>query len=125
MTDISYRVVPRGKSGFDVEMDKSDGRKRIVPGFRSEHEADAWIVQAKRMIRDAGPWTPLAPRKPVPSATAEAPKAPPPAEQSVHAGQAAGREGAGQEGAGQEGGTRATPPRTRVRPARERSAAQG
>ena len=78
MTDISYRVVPRGKSGFDVEMDKPDGRKQTVPGFRSEHEADAWIVQAKRMIRDAGPWTPLAPRKSVPAATVDAAKSPPP-----------------------------------------------
>ena len=74
MTDIAYRVVPRGKNGFDVEMDKPDGRKQTVPGFRSEHEADAWIVQAKRMIRDAGPWTPLAPRKPTPAATVEATK---------------------------------------------------
>jgi hypothetical protein len=117
MTDISYRVVPRGKSGFDVEMDKSDGRKRTVPGFRSEHEADAWIVQAKRMIRDAGPWTPLAPRKPVPAATAEAPKSPPSeqTEQPSHTAQTTGQEGA----------TRAAPPRVRVRPARERSAAQG
>ena len=71
MTDISYRVVPRGKSGFDVEMEKPDGRKQTVPGFRSEHEADAWIVQAKRMIREAAPWTPLAPRKPTTPATAE------------------------------------------------------
>jgi len=117
MTDISYRVVPRGKSGFDVEMDKSDGRKRTVPGFRSEHEADAWIVQAKRMIRDAGPWTPLAPRKPVPAATTEAPKSPPPAqtEQPSHAGETAGPDGA----------ARAERSRTRVRPPRERSAAQG
>jgi hypothetical protein len=66
MADTSYRVVPRGSSEFDVEMDRSDGRKKTIPGFRSEHEANAWIVQAKRLIRDAGPWTPLAPRKPVP-----------------------------------------------------------
>lgn len=66
MAEISYRVVPRGKNGFDVEMEKPGGRKQTVPGFHSEHEADAWIVQAKRMIRDASPWTPLAPRKPVP-----------------------------------------------------------
>jgi hypothetical protein len=65
MVENSYRVVPRGKSGFDVEMDKPNGRKTTVPGFRSEHEANAWIVQAQRLIRDAGPWTPLAPRKPV------------------------------------------------------------
>lgn len=117
MTDISYRVVPRGKSGFDVEMDKPDGRKQIVPGFRSEHEAEAWIVQAKRMIRDAGPWTPLAPRKSVPAATGEAPKASPPAqtEQSSRVGQTAV----------QDGGNRAATPRARVRPVRERSEAQG
>jgi hypothetical protein len=117
MTDISYRVVPRGKSGFDVEMDKPDGRKQIVPGFRSEHEADAWIVQAKRMIRDAGPWTPLAPRKSVPAATVDAPKSAPPAQTEApsRAGQAAAPDG----------GNRAAAPRTRVRPVRERSAAQG
>ena len=84
MTEISYRVVPRGKGGFDVEMERPDGRKRTVPGFVSEHEADAWIVQAKRMIRDAGPWTPLAPRKPAAVVSGQPPKlvavAPAPAE---------------------------------------------
>jgi len=65
MVDTSYRVVPRGRSGFDVEMEKPNRPKKTVPGFRSEHEANAWIVQAKRMIRDAAPWTPLAPRRPV------------------------------------------------------------
>ncbi|HUB12115.1 MAG TPA: hypothetical protein VMB34_09165 [Acetobacteraceae bacterium] len=64
MTEFSYRVVPRGKNGFDVEMEKPDGRKQTVPGFHSEHEADAWIVQAKRMIREAAPWTSPTPRKP-------------------------------------------------------------
>jgi hypothetical protein len=117
MTDISYRVVPRGKSGFDVEMDKPDGRKQTVPGFRSEHEADAWIVQAKRMIRDAGPWTPLAPRKPVPAATVEAPKSSPPAQ--------AGESSRSGQTAVQDGGDRAAAPRARVRPVRERYGAQG
>lgn len=72
MVESSYRVVPRGDSGFDVEMDRPDGRSKTVPGFRSEHEANAWIVQAKRMIRDAGPWTRLAPRKPASEAGSEA-----------------------------------------------------
>jgi len=117
MTDISYRVVPRGKSGFDVEMDKPDGRKQTVPGFRSEHEAEAWIVQAKRMIRDASPWTPLAPRKPTQAATAETPKSPPPAPtvSPSHPGQTAV----------QDSGNRAATPRVRVRPPRERSEARG
>lgn len=117
MTDISYRVVPRGKSGFDVEMDKPDGRKQTVPGFRSEHEADAWIVQAKRMIRDAGPWTPLAPRKSVPATTGEAPKSPPPAptEQTSPAAHSAV----------QDGGAQAATPRARAKVPRERSDARG
>ena len=72
MVDNSYCVIPRGKSGFDVEMAWPDGRRKTVPGFASEHEADAWIVQAKRMIRDAGPWTPLAPRKPNVTAAGQA-----------------------------------------------------
>jgi hypothetical protein len=117
MTDISYRVVPRGKSGFDVEMDKPDGRKQTVPGFRSEHEADAWIVQAKRMIRDAGPWTPLAPRKPTPAATADAAKVPPAAQPEPPAATA--------QAATQDNGNRAATPRVRVRPPRERSEASG
>jgi hypothetical protein len=79
MAESSYRVVPRGKNGFDVEMDKPNGRKTTVPGFRSEHEANAWIIQAQRLIRDAGPWTPLAPRKPVakPAAQVSEPSTPP------------------------------------------------
>jgi hypothetical protein len=64
MAETSYRVVPGKDSSYDVEMEKSVGRRTVIPGFRSEHEANAWIVQAKRLIRDAGPWTPLAPRKP-------------------------------------------------------------
>ncbi len=127
MTDISYRVVPRGKSGFDVEMDKPDGRKQTVPGFRSEHEADAWIVQAKRMIRDAGPWTPLAPRKPVPTATAEAAKSSPPAlapTPPVSAALADSASGNAQTAA-PDSGNQSAVPRARVRTVRERSAAQG
>lgn len=64
MTDISYRVVPKGKGGFDVEIERPGGRKQTVPGFASEHEAEAWIVQARRMIRDANPLAPVPPRKP-------------------------------------------------------------
>jgi hypothetical protein len=65
MADTSYRVIPRTKHRFDVEMAKSSGSRKTIEGFGSEHEANAWIVQAERMIRAASPWTPLAPRKPV------------------------------------------------------------
>jgi hypothetical protein len=64
MVEISYRVVARAKHRFDVEMARPNGRPKMIEGFGSEHEANAWIVQTQRMIRAAGPWTPLAPRKP-------------------------------------------------------------
>jgi hypothetical protein len=64
MVDTAYRVVPRSKHRFDVEMAKPNGRRKMIEGFGSEHEANAWIVQTQRMIRAASPWTPLSPRKP-------------------------------------------------------------
>jgi hypothetical protein len=74
MVEISYRVVPRAKHRFDVEMARPNGRPKMIEGFGSEHEANAWIVQTQRMIRAAGPWTPLAPRKP--SAAIDVPLSP-------------------------------------------------
>jgi hypothetical protein len=76
MVDISYRVVPRSKRRFDVEMAKPDGHRKMIEGFGSEHEASAWIVQTQRMIRAAGPWTPLAPRKPNGASGIQLPPAP-------------------------------------------------
>jgi hypothetical protein len=63
MIDIYYRVIPRAKRRFDVEMAKSNGTRTVIEGFASEHEANAWIVQTQRMIRAASPWLPLAPRR--------------------------------------------------------------
>jgi hypothetical protein len=71
MAEISYRVIPRTKHRFDVEMAKPGGSRKTIEGFTSEHEADAWIIQTQRMLRAASPWTPLAPRKPA------APQVPP------------------------------------------------
>ncbi len=64
MVDTLYRVVPAATGDFDVQMVKPNGQIKTATGFGSEHEANAWIVQAKRMKRDAAPWTPLVPRKP-------------------------------------------------------------
>lgn len=64
MVDTSYRVIPRAKHRFDVEMAKPGGSRTTIEGFASEHEANAWIVQAQRMIRAASPWSPSPPRKP-------------------------------------------------------------
>jgi len=64
MVETSYRVIPRAKHRFDVEMAKPSGSRKTIEGFNSEHEANAWVVQTQRMLRAAGPWTPLTPRKP-------------------------------------------------------------
>ena len=63
MVDTTYRVVPGAEGEFDVQMARPNGQVKTATGFGSEHEATAWIVQAKRMKRDAAPWTPLVPRK--------------------------------------------------------------
>jgi hypothetical protein len=62
MTEATYHVVRRSVNCFDVEMGRPNGDRTMVGGFGSEHEATAWIVQAQRMVRAAGPWKPLAPR---------------------------------------------------------------
>jgi hypothetical protein len=64
MVDTTYHVVPGATGEFDVQMVRPNGQVKTATGFGSEHEATAWIVQAKRMKRDAAPWTPLVPRKP-------------------------------------------------------------
>jgi hypothetical protein len=76
MVETSYRVVPRAKHRFDVEMASPNGRRKMIEGFGSEHEANAWIIQTQRMLRAAGPWTPLAPRKPHAAPAIPAPSAP-------------------------------------------------
>ncbi|WP_428485173.1 hypothetical protein [Rhodopila sp.] len=57
-------MISKTDGSFDVQMAKPSGQPKTATGFGSEHEANAWIVQAKRMKRDAAPWTPLVPRKP-------------------------------------------------------------
>jgi hypothetical protein len=104
MVETAYRVISRTKHRFDVEMAKADGRRKMIEGFVSEHEANAWIIQAQRLIRAAGPWTPLAPRKPHVAVGIQ-----PLASMSELAAAPAG----------QDGGT--APRSARVRPARDRS----
>jgi hypothetical protein len=64
MDKFTYRVVSRGEGGgFDVEIEGPGGKHRTVPGFDSEHEATAWIVQAQRLLQAAAPGLAGAPRK--------------------------------------------------------------
>ena|ERR1700722_13406440 len=57
-----------------VEMTKPDGRLRIIPDFRDEAEANAWIIQTQRMIDAAHPHIFGLPRR-VPDAPASGPRA--------------------------------------------------
>ena len=46
----------RQKDGrISVEMTKPNGRRRIIPDFRDEAEANAWIIQTQRLIDAAQP----------------------------------------------------------------------
>jgi hypothetical protein len=46
----------RQKDGrISVEITKPNGRRRIIPDFRDEGEANAWIIQTQRLIETAHP----------------------------------------------------------------------
>jgi len=49
------QVVQQGDGTFTVHLKAPAGRLRLVPGFASEHEADAWTVQMARMFLERDP----------------------------------------------------------------------
>ena len=55
METVAFRVVPKKNRTYHVELIRPDGSHRTITGFRSEHEAQAWGVQAERMISAEGP----------------------------------------------------------------------
>ncbi len=55
MENMAYRVIPQKGHLFSVEMTSLKGKCTLIPGFRDESEADAWIVQTKRMLNDPDP----------------------------------------------------------------------
>ncbi len=45
----TYAIVPRiGDDGFDVSVVGSDGARQTILNFRTEADAEAWIVQDKK-----------------------------------------------------------------------------
>ena len=50
MATVTFRVVPKKNRTYHVELVRPDGSRRTITGFRSEHEAQAWGIQAERMI---------------------------------------------------------------------------
>ena len=55
MVPTVYRVVRQKGHGFGVDLTMPDRSHRLVSGFESEHEADAWIVQTKRFVQMTWP----------------------------------------------------------------------
>ena len=51
----TFRTSSCRDGSFSVEMTTAGGQLRTIPGFRSEHEAAAWIVQAERLLQQADP----------------------------------------------------------------------
>ena len=69
MTSMVYRVIPQKGHLFSVEMTNLKGKCSLIPGFRDISEADAWIVQTKRMRHELDPRESVAARKLAPRAT--------------------------------------------------------
>jgi hypothetical protein len=63
MTDTVYLVIPQKDRRVSVEMVKPDGRRRLIPDFRDVAEANAWIIQTRRLIEASHPHVPGAKRK--------------------------------------------------------------
>ena len=63
MVDTVYRLYPQKDRRISVEMAKPNGRTRVIPDFVDEAEANAWIIQTKRLIRSAHPYPPEQRRK--------------------------------------------------------------
>jgi hypothetical protein len=50
MATATFQVSPQGDGSFNGEMTTAGGQSRTIPGFSSEHEAAAWIVQTQRLL---------------------------------------------------------------------------
>jgi hypothetical protein len=55
MISMAYRVIPQKGHLFSVEMTNLAGKCSLIPGVRDLSEADAWIVQTKRMLHQLDP----------------------------------------------------------------------
>jgi hypothetical protein len=55
MAIATFHSSPQRDGSVNVEMTTAGGQLRTIPGFRSEHEAAAWIVQAERLLQQADP----------------------------------------------------------------------
>ena len=49
---MTYRVIPQKGNRYSVEMISHTGKRTLIPNFRDQAEAHAWIVQTMRMLLD-------------------------------------------------------------------------
>jgi hypothetical protein len=50
MAIATFQVSPQGDGSFNVAMTTPGRQLRTIPGFGSEHEPAAWIVQTRRLL---------------------------------------------------------------------------
>jgi hypothetical protein len=58
MGATEFRLVPQKDHRISVEMVKPTGRRQLIPDFRDEADANAWIVQIQRLLQEAHPHLP-------------------------------------------------------------------
>jgi hypothetical protein len=63
MADATYRVVQRDDDGYLVEITRSGVLPQTASGFATEADANAWIVQDKKLSQAADPFRTPATRK--------------------------------------------------------------
>ena len=62
MEQTIFRITRQDDERFAVEMTKPKGRTRVIRDFVSEAEANAWIIQTRRLV-DAAQARPFAAAK--------------------------------------------------------------
>jgi hypothetical protein len=63
MAKATFRLIQQKDGGVSVELTKANGTRRLVPDFRDEAEAKAWIVQTDRLLATTDPNLPGAKRQ--------------------------------------------------------------
>ena len=58
MGAVMYRLIKQKNRLVSVEMVKPSGTRQIIPDFRDEADANAWIIQTRRMIQATHPHLP-------------------------------------------------------------------
>jgi hypothetical protein len=63
MTHANYRVIHRDDHSFSVEITRSGVQPQTAVGFAPEADANAWIVQDKKLSQAVDPFRTPASRK--------------------------------------------------------------